>query len=911
MSAAEPTCTAADLELTITRFSGVKDTTPVANTGAWPELVALLQHHDERATKDGPGWAPATYREGATRSNAGVEALTALVLDIDHGTPHWGLFGGLEHVAYTTFRHSDDDPRWRVVVPFSQPCPVDGWEEVWLRATHALAPEVDGSCKDPGRFFYLPSCRPGAERLTRRGPGVLLDWRTLPPVPGNHRSQPPPREHATNGTSDRPGDRYNRETDWAEILEAIGYRHVATVGDSLRWRCPNARSGWQATTGGGGYDVFYSFCTASGTPFEQGTSYTKFRAYSLHQHAGDDSAAARAINEKDAPRPKDTSTGASPAEDEEPKRPSQADRIVRLVLQMDGVELFHDQHHDAFVRFPVDGHLETWSLRSKAFRSWLAAAFYDREEKAAGGEALAAALTVLDGHARYKGQEHTLSVRVARSDAAIWIDLVDPAWRAVRVTAAGWSVVARPPVLFRRYSHQRPQVAPVAGGSLTCVRHFLNLRDRAARRLFLCTLVTYFIPDIPRPGQAVHGPKGSAKTTHGRVLIELIDPSLTPVRATPHSIAELVQMAAHTYVLTLDNMSRISDAISDALCRFVTGEGVSKRELYSDDEDVIYSFQRVLVLNGINLVVEKPDLLDRFILQGMPEIPKTRRQTETAFWADFHAAKPKLFGALLDTLSAAMREEPTVTLTRMPRMADYARWGVAAARALGWADRDFLDALTANSASQNDEALEASPVAQAVLALMVGRQEWAGTTAELLAALTPFAETLRVNVRGKQWPKDGGWLGRRVREVAPNLREAGIEVTDDRGGTVRRLILRHVSGNAVIAVNAVTTPSGDDDGISDDAVTDDTIPDDAVTHDGISDDDDSIVLDAVTAKQESPLRDAAAPGTHDSNDGISRDSETWLPPLHLQCSVCRSWLSIDGTCPRLCADGDPPVYGAA
>ena len=60
---------------------------------------------------------------------------------------------------------------------------------------------------------------------------------------------------------------------------------------------------------------------------------------------------------------------------------------------------------------------------------------------------------------------------------------------------------------------------------------------------------------------------------------------------------------------------------------------------------------------------------------------------------------------LLDALSGAMREEPDVQLARMPRMADAARWGVAASRALGWNDEDYLKALDMQNVFEHEQEL--------------------------------------------------------------------------------------------------------------------------------------------------------------------------------------------------------------
>ena len=298
--------------LEIVLYSCLTDTTARRATISWPELPDDLLEHTERASKGGPLWSPVTLIPGSMiRKNENVAAVTALVFDFDHREPQWGLLEGLDYFAYTTWAHHADDagctrpdcPHWRVAILLARPVPRPAWPAFWERARFWLAPDADESCRDESRAYYPPICKPAAPRRTRRGQGVPLDPDSLRPVPPDPKSFGPIRAPATDGSTDgeRPGDRFARETDWAEILGPPGWRLVATVGDgSRRWRCPNSskRVGHCATTGGGGYDVLYVFCDAEGTPFRPRTSYTKFRAHSLLEHGGDDTAAAGALAER-------------------------------------------------------------------------------------------------------------------------------------------------------------------------------------------------------------------------------------------------------------------------------------------------------------------------------------------------------------------------------------------------------------------------------------------------------------------------------------------------------------------------------------------------------------------------------------------------------------------------------------
>ena len=159
----------------------------------------------------------------------------------------------------------------------------------------------------------------------------------------------------------------------------------------------------------------------------------------------------------------------------------------------------------------------------------------------------------------------------------------------------------------------------------TICGQFLNLRDDNVWYLLVAWLVAALMPDIAHPVLVIHGEQGSAKSTMLRLLGSLVDPSKTPLRTEPRDIGEWVQIADHSHLVALDNVSHLPGWLSDAICRAVTGDGFTKRQLYSDNDDVILMFRRVIALTGIEVVAQRSDLLDRSIL--LPLIPIAPEQT--------------------------------------------------------------------------------------------------------------------------------------------------------------------------------------------------------------------------------------------------------------------------------------------
>ena len=100
-------------------------------------------------------------------------------------------------------------------------------------------------------------------------------------------------------------------------------------------------------------------------------------------------------------------------------------------------------------------------------------------------------------------------------------------------------------------------------------------------------------------------------------------------------------------MLAFDNLSGIRDWLSDALCRLATGGGFATRMLYTDDEEIIFSARRPIILNGIDDIATRGDLQERSVLVSLPSILEDERREENTFWAEFEAVRPRIFGALL------------------------------------------------------------------------------------------------------------------------------------------------------------------------------------------------------------------------------------------------------------------------
>lgn len=491
--------------------------------------------------------------------------------------------------------------------------------------------------------------------------------------------------------------------------------------------------------------------------------------------------------------------GAADSEDDAPKL-SQASLLVELVRAV-GTVLFHSPAGEAFATMPVgehyETHYETHRVRSKAFRQWLARLFYAQSKKAPGAQGIADAQTVLEGAASFDGEEHPVHVRLAAHANKIYIDLCDAAWRAVEIDTAGWRVVTNPPVRFRRAKAMLPLPMPTSGGRLDELRQFINVDDDGWT-LTAAWLVAAARPLGPYPALALTAEQGSGKSTQARLLRSLIDPNTAPLRSEPREPRDLMIAASNGWCVAIDNVSHVPTWLSDCLCRLATGGGFSTRTLYENDEETIFDAQRPAILTGIEEYVTRGDLLDRSLVVHLPTIPERQRRPEAELLAAWDAAHPRLFGALLSSVSTAMRRLPSTKLDRLPRMADFAMWSTAAEPAFGLPPgASFIGTYATNRESAVIGILEDSLVAKALPSIL-NSGSWIGTATELHQALELIGS--EKDQKSKAWPKSGRQLSSHLRRLAPALRQAGIDVEFVRTMSGRHIAIRTSRENTVMTV---------------------------------------------------------------------------------------------------------------
>ena len=375
-----------------------------------------------------------------------------------------------------------------------------------------------------------------------------------------------------------------------------------------------------------------------------------------------------------------------------------------------------------------------------------------------------------------------LGYRIARNeDNAICYSLGDDDGTIVTVTPSGWECAPSPDVcLFKPCSGNKKQVVPLRGGDINDIFEFVNIKEEL-KPLFLCVLVFYFVPNMQYPILSLFGAKGSGKSTVASMLRSIIDPNEASFDTIdPKKIEDARVALSSSHLSVIDNISHVSQEMSDLFCVLSTGGAHRKRTLYTDGDVHLSQAIKPIILTSITQEIKREDLLSRTVLLEIE--PLTEKLTASELQNNFNAKLPSILGGVFDVLSQIKIGE--VDKSNLVRMSDFHLYSRAIGKVLGF---EIDDLLRENFHIQEEEAIENSDVGRAVRDYMSDKQ-----TVELSA-------TEWVSVLGAEDPTfkkiKPNWFTRGVKQLKGSFKEIGIIVETDREGKKRGVKIYHEEEN--------------------------------------------------------------------------------------------------------------------
>jgi putative DNA primase/helicase len=379
-------------------------------------------------------------------------------------------------------------------------------------------------------------------------------------------------------------------------------------------------------------------------------------------------------------------------------------------------------------------HKESWRLDGEVIANKIRDVAFDRFQKMLDRNMLDKLLSLMAHAARKNTERYNVFRRVGKNQDAKVIDLGTPDWSSILIQDGIWKIVDLELIKFVRSRTTKSLPVPPRGGDVFLLRKYLNLEKESDFLLVVAYLV--------------------ASLLESRVYLFIA--------------------ARNTHLLVMDNMSGLQPWASDALCKIATGCGHSKRELYTDFDESVIEISRPIILNGIDDLASRPDLLDRSIVLHLPKITDEGRRSEQEFWADFECDRPRIFSGILDVLAGALSRRDLVDIKRKPRMADFALIGSAVAMCWDMTSDTFVDLLFENREDQARVAVEMSTVGRAVLNFAKENEKTKASPTDLhyrVGLIVPAIE-----FHSKHWPKDPAVFAKELKRLIPPLKLLGLDI---------------------------------------------------------------------------------------------------------------------------------------
>ena len=474
--------------------------------------------------------------------------------------------------------------------------------------------------------------------------------------------------------------------------------------------------------------------------------------------------------------------------------------------------LFQDEEGELYASVRTGGSYFTRSLDSEEIKLWLRRRLYLQHRQSASRYLLEEIIDTLKAEAITNDIREKIFIRVGGDNNRIFIDNAGNNGFCTEITREGWHGRGEPSVRFVRPQGMRPFPGPLMSGiNIDSLKRFINYGSEQQWKLLLAWMVSALMPNGPYPILILEGEQGTGKSTCSKILMEMLDPCRAVLRGNPRSEADLMLGAKNRWITCFDNLSGAQSWLSDALCRIATGTGYSTRRLYTNNEEYTIEVARPIILNGIDQVATRADLIDRAIILRLPVINGRQRLEEAAVLRQVNEAMPDLLGGLYDAVSATLRNVDRVNLSERPRMVNYAVIGTALEEHMGWPRGSFMAAYRENLSQASVVAVQTHPVLSRIVQ-MVASTAFDGSSTELLDRLERIDPYSQVS-RNPLWPANPRALSQLLNREAPNLRNLGINITLGRnssGSAIhidRGTYLADVNGSNDASTRAVIQPN--------------------------------------------------------------------------------------------------------
>ncbi|MHB1484817.1 MAG: hypothetical protein ACYCYI_09160 [Saccharofermentanales bacterium] len=381
--------------------------------------------------------------------------------------------------------------------------------------------------------------------------------------------------------------------------------------------------------------------------------------------------------------------------------------------------------------------------------------------------------------ARKEGTLIKQEPRAFRVNDTIFYDLhniINPKY--VVINKYGYSIKQNLNMLFKTNDTQSEQPEPIPGGSLDLLDYYFNM-DSDMKLLLKIYILCAFIPGFEHPIILLDGETEAGKSTLSRILKSLIDPTTTEIITMPTIRKNLIVNLDQHYFIPYDNLPvKISETISNLLCQAVTGAGTEDRKLYTDDDIISRRFQRIILLNGIDIGVLKPDLHRRILAIHLKKVERLNKKSPEHFKIKFQDDKPKILDAIFNTVSDALKLLSTINPEIIEKLTDFEKYGYVCSEAICKGEGDnFISIYRRSVEEQKQRAAEDDPFVDIIMNFMEDKTNtWIGTMTDLRYALQKLSKFPKLDYMKKIADIHPKELSRKMNTNIGLLLSQGIKV---------------------------------------------------------------------------------------------------------------------------------------
>lgn len=356
------------------------------------------------------------------------------------------------------------------------------------------------------------------------------------------------------------------------------------------------------------------------------------------------------------------------------------------------MDIFHDKDKKTYATIDFNNCIRTLEICDEELSDIIRLLHLKQTNSVASKKSIKSFCEELSLKAKYYNPTKDVYQRFAHINGNIYIDLCDDKGTIIEISKSGWTTTVKSPVKFIRHSSMQQLPTPKRGGNITNLLNYLNISSENDGLLALTWLLVSTIHSIPRPILLLYGPPGACKTSALTAIRGLIDPTSPMCSYPSRTIKDSISYISSNAIPSLDNITNLSKEMENLLCMTTTGEGITLRKLYTNLKNITIRLKKPIIVTSLGIPTTARDLLDRAIPIQLERLTPSTRRDEASIKSELATHKPLLLGGMCDSLSRMLTAVESISIPMMPRLADYAKWGCAAAIALGYSDSDFLNA---------------------------------------------------------------------------------------------------------------------------------------------------------------------------------------------------------------------------